>query len=142
MFILQEPQNTPNKFIKRKLSATREIMRFEKKRKIESPDALRSGTTNQIPPDKMTHSYNTRYQKKIREGWARLCGGHGPGDMKSVPNLSEFLTVADLEPLPDRFSYSTPGPCQDCGAEPVWMKNFERWSVVDDLCENCYKDDQ
>jgi len=39
--------------------------------------------------------------------------------------------------LPEGFTYSTPGPCQDCGTEPVWMKNFERWSVVDNLCENC-----
>jgi len=93
----------------------------------------------------------------------------GPGDMLPVPNLSEFLAVeralaqgmfphsnpkpvlrADApiwtpefgEPLPEGFTYSTPGPCQDCGTEPVWMKNFERWNVVDDLCENCYKDDK
>ena len=31
-----------------------------------------------------------------------------------------------------------PDACQDCGADPVWIKAFDRYSVVDGLCENCY----
>ena len=31
-----------------------------------------------------------------------------------------------------------PDACQDCGADAVWIKAFDRYSVVDGLCENCH----
>jgi hypothetical protein len=34
-----------------------------------------------------------------------------------------------------------PDACKDCGAKPTWIAAFERWSVVDDLCEECYAED-
>lgn len=30
-----------------------------------------------------------------------------------------------------------PAPCKDCGNEAFWIKKFDRWSVVDNLCPNC-----
>ena len=34
-----------------------------------------------------------------------------------------------------------PDACKDCGAKPTWIAAFERWSVVDDLCEECYAEE-
>jgi hypothetical protein len=75
-------------------------LRLKKKRKIESPDALRSGTTNQIPPDKMTHSYNTRYQKKVT--------------MEAHPLYQQFLTM-DFKTLCDQIKFIE--------AQPYWHRD-------------------
>ena len=34
-----------------------------------------------------------------------------------------------------------PDACKDCGTAATWIAAFERWSVVDDLCEDCYNSD-
>jgi ribosomal protein L40E len=31
-----------------------------------------------------------------------------------------------------------PAPCKDCGVKAFWIKKFDRWSVVDNLCTNCF----
>ena len=35
-----------------------------------------------------------------------------------------------------------PDACKDCGTAATWIAAFERWSVVDDLCEDCYDDEE
>jgi hypothetical protein len=35
-----------------------------------------------------------------------------------------------------------PDACKDCGTEATWIAAFERWSVVDDLCEDCYVEEE
>ena len=34
-----------------------------------------------------------------------------------------------------------PDACRHCGKEPTWIEAFDRWSVVDDLCEDCYEEE-
>jgi len=70
----------------------------------------------------MTHSYNTRFQKKIRMEAARLTDGRGPGDMQSVPNLSEFLAV-ERALAQGMFPHSNPKPVLRADA-PIWTPEF------------------
>jgi len=96
----------------------------------------------------MTHSYNTRYQKKIAEGWARISDGRGPGDMKSVPNLSEFLAVERALAAAAREAmltavrraeqrYSDQGMCDLCEEKPVRGFHLNNYDAVCEDCMNC-----
>jgi hypothetical protein len=93
-------------------------VRLKKKRKVESPGAVKSGRTNQIPPDKMTHSYNTRFQKKIREATA-----------------AREAYLAAVRRAEQR--HYDQGMCDLCEEKPVVGFHFNNYDAVCEDCMNC-----
>ena len=71
--------------------------------------------------------------------------GEESEDKKPAPkvsvNFSNAMRMEDeynaMEEAKEESEADKPDPCEDCGVEAFWIKKFDRWSVVDNLCPNC-----
>jgi hypothetical protein len=54
-----------------------------------------------------------------------------------IPYVPEGTFNSSWSQLRSEDGEDKPDPCKDCGNEAFWIKKFDRWSVVDNLCPNC-----
>jgi hypothetical protein len=76
-----------------------------------------------------------------KDWWVAKCGsGHGCSAIAGGTYGKDDIPLCEEHRIEEGFNSEGdkgPDPCKDCGNKAFWIEKFDRWSIVDNLCENC-----